>query len=165
LSIERLQGSAYGDDNLAGNGGNNVILGEAGADTLNGRGGSDALRGGLGADILTGGAGNDVFEFTAVNQRGDTINDFSSSVVGNNDSLRFLASEFGGGLIAGQALAANQFQASSASTAATASVRFIYDTDDGILRYDANGSAAGGLLTIATLSGAATLTAADFVFI
>ena len=71
----------------------------------------------------------------------------------------------GGGLAAGQALAANQFQASDAGTAANMGVHFIYDTDDGVLRYDANGSAAGGLLTIATLTSAANLTASDFVFV
>ena len=143
----------------------NRLYGEGSVDTLLGFGGGDTLRGGGGADILTGGAGSDFFEYSALNEGRDTITDFSSAAVGNNDTLRFLASAFGGGLVAGQALAANQFQASSASAAATAAVRFVYDIDDGILRYDSNGSAAGGVTVIATLTGAVTLTAADFLIV
>ena len=80
---------------------------------------------------------------------------------GNNDRFRIDASAFGGGLVAGVALTAARLQSSSASTAGTSDVRFIDDTDDGILRYDADGSAAGAAIVLATL----TLTLADFLMV
>ncbi len=60
-SIEWVQGSVLGDDNLdaAGNTVNTFLYGWGGNDTLTGGPGDDYLAGGSGNDILTGGAGND----------------------------------------------------------------------------------------------------------
>ncbi|EBW1603785.1 calcium-binding protein, partial [Salmonella enterica subsp. enterica serovar Kottbus] len=57
------------------------------------------------------------------------------------------------------------FWASTTGLAHDASDRIIYETDTGRLYYDANGSAAGGRMMIATLTGAPTITHADFFIV
>lgn len=98
ISIENLGGSLH-NDNLRGNGGNNIISGSTGEDTLYGRFGDDTLLGGDGNDTLygqssddrlIGDAGNDVLvggtgadEFLFRNNFGnDTITDFDLTEVG-----------------------------------------------------------------------------------
>jgi Ca2+-binding RTX toxin-like protein len=83
--------------------------------------------------------------------------------VGDNDFFRILGSAFGA-LPAG-ALAANRFVANITGTATTADHRFVYETDTGILTYDADGSGGGAAVVIATLSSAPAITLADFVII
>ncbi|WP_277877969.1 CAP domain-containing protein [Tolypothrix sp. FACHB-123] len=68
-----------GNDVLTGDSGNNVLWGRKGNDTLNGGGGSDRLIGGIGIDKLTGGTGKDTFVYKSLQDKGDTITDFSSS--------------------------------------------------------------------------------------
>jgi Ca2+-binding RTX toxin-like protein len=71
ISIEKLEGSNVGADQLSGDSGNNDIWGLGGEDTLYGRAGSDWLfgggakdnvYGGTGDDFLHGGAGADVID-------------------------------------------------------------------------------------------------------
>jgi Ca2+-binding RTX toxin-like protein len=59
VGIERVSGSATGNDTLRGNALVNRLIGQGGDDRLDGQGGDDLLEGGTGQDILTGGAGND----------------------------------------------------------------------------------------------------------
>ncbi|WP_158273315.1 Ig-like domain-containing protein [Limnohabitans sp. WS1] len=59
-NIENILGSAA-NDNLGGDGSDNIFLGEAGNDTLLGGAGNDSLGGGTGNDSLDGGSGNDTF--------------------------------------------------------------------------------------------------------
>lgn len=59
--FENLDGSAQ-NDQLFGDGGDNVLSGNDGNDLLSGRGGADTLDGGDGDDILQGGGGNDVLD-------------------------------------------------------------------------------------------------------
>ncbi len=59
--FENLDGSAQ-NDQLFGDGGDNVLTGNDGNDLLSGRGGADTLDGGDGDDILQGGGGNDVLD-------------------------------------------------------------------------------------------------------
>ncbi len=160
VSIENLSGSDEADE-LRGNDERNVIDGGDGnsADILSGRGGNDTLIGGNGDDIMSGGNGNDVFVYWNLANCGDTINGFSSSGVGNNDTIRLAAANFGG--LPEGALGANRFIANASGQAETAGQRFIYETDTGILRYDANGSNGGGVTIIATLSGAPAFTIDD----
>ncbi|NJM30694.1 MAG: hypothetical protein HC855_11865 [Rhizobiales bacterium] len=54
------------------------------------------------------------------------------------------------------------FVAKTTGAAGDADDRFIHETGTGILRYDSNGSAAGGVAVIATFTGIPTLTAGDF---
>ena len=160
-SVERLVGSDWRDV-LRGDAGANVLTGGGGKDKLQGGDGNDVAIGGKGRDTLVGGAGNDRFDYLALTDGGDTVADFGNAA-GDNDTLRFDGDAFGG-LPAG-ALAGNRFLASAAGVATTASQRFIYETDTGVLRYDANGSAAGGVTVIATFSGTQTLSAGDIVIL
>lgn len=157
LGVEGLEGSGFGDV-LRGDGQANVLLGNAGSDNLQGMAGNDLIEGGAGSDFLVGGLGNDRFRFTALTQGIDRIADFTNAA-GNNDVLNFEGDAFGG--LAAGSLAANRFTANAAGVATTLAQRFVYETDTGLLRYDANGSAAGGVTAIAVLTGAPALTAAD----
>ena len=64
--------------------------------------------------------------------------DFSSFAKNNNDVLMFKGSAFGD-LDTG-ALDASMFQSGTAASAKTADIRFFFETDTSILRYDADGS-------------------------
>ena len=158
--IENLVGSGFADT-LSGDGADNMISGGAGKDSIDGKDGNDILVGGSGADSLTGGAGNDTFRFDTTSDGKDSITDFQSSVAGGGDILAFSGAAFGG-LPAG-AILDIQFQSSVAATAKTPEVRFIYETDTGILRFDADGNGAGASVAIATLQPGATLAAADII--
>ena len=59
------------------------------------------------------------------------------------------------------ALAANAFEANLTGVATTATDRLIFDTSNGHLFYDADGSGAGAAALVATLGGGATLAASD----
>ncbi|MFN0194283.1 MAG: beta strand repeat-containing protein [Aestuariivirga sp.] len=167
VGFDNIIGSNFGDS-LSGNNFNNVILGRDGIDnifaalgndTVNGGIGNDIIRGGGGADHLTGGLGNDVFYYVSSSEGSDTISDFRN-IVGDNDVFRFLGSAFGA-LPAG-ALAANRFLADAGGVATTADHHFMYETDTGILRYDADGNGVGAAVIIATVSGAPAITLSDF---
>lgn len=137
------------------------VYGGAGNDILNGEIGADTIEGGMGSDTLTGGLGGDTFVYNALNEAGDTFTDFSSFAKDNNDVLLFKGSAFGG-LDAGT-LDVSQFQSSAAPGAKTAGVRFMFETDTGILRYDADGS---GLNSSAIVIGTFTtgaVTVSDIV--
>lgn len=60
-NFENLDGSAN-NDQLFGDGGDNVLTGNDGDDLLIGRGGGDTLGGGEGDDFLQGGGGNDALD-------------------------------------------------------------------------------------------------------
>jgi Ca2+-binding RTX toxin-like protein len=157
--VENLIGSSF-NDALYGDGAANRIVGRAGDDYLQGNGGDDILTGGAGLDILIGGVtGSDTFVFNARNEGRDTIVDFSSGI-GNDDRLLFEGDAFGG--LAAGALAANRFVANESGVATASGNRFVYETDTGILRFDANGSAAGGVKEIALFSEVPMLTVDDF---
>jgi Ca2+-binding RTX toxin-like protein len=159
--VEAVSGSNF-DDVLRGDSLANKLTGRGGADLLAGGDGNDVLVGGAGKDSLSGGGGNDRFDYLALSDGGDTIREFQN-VTGNNDTLRFDGDVFGG--LAKGALAAKHFVANAAGVATTLDQHFVYETDTGILRYDANGSAAGGVTVIATLTGVPGLSAADFTII
>jgi Ca2+-binding RTX toxin-like protein len=161
VSIERLGGSDHRDV-MRGDANANVISGGGGNDSLQGGGGNDTLVGGAGKDALLGGAGNDRFDFLTLTDGGDTVADFGN-VAGNDDALRFEGDVFGG--LPNGVLAVNRFVANAAGVATSLDQRFVYETDTGILRYDANGSAAGGVTVIATLTGAPSLTAGDILIV
>jgi hypothetical protein len=161
-SVEYLKGSnaAGSGDTLRGDGGANALYGNAGNDNLNGMAGHDKLVGGLGADTMAGGTGNDQFIYNLLTELPDVLTDFTSNAAGNNDVFLFKGSVFGG-LPAGLITAA-QFQSSTAATAANGNIRFFYETDTRILRFDADGSGAGSApLVVATLQVGATMSFQD----
>ncbi len=58
VEIEVARGGS-GDDQITGNGGDNILRGRSGDDQIEGRNGEDRLVGAAGADILSGGADDD----------------------------------------------------------------------------------------------------------
>ena len=175
------------NNNIAGfNNSNDVINGQGGNDIINGNSGNDLLRGGSGDDILisgedndtlVGGVGNDVliggagadrflyntdaaFALTAVGV--DAISDFNSSegdkIILDKTTFNAITSAAGTGF-------SNKSDFQITSSAGTRTAKIVYDPVSGQLFYNQNGSAtgfgSGGLF--ATLTGAPTLTASDFV--
>jgi Ca2+-binding RTX toxin-like protein len=150
--------------NQQGTNGNSVLLGKnysdyltggTGNDILNGAGNGDYLTGAAGNDTLTGGSGSDTFFFANPNLGIDTITDFTP----NEDTIFISASGFGSGLIAGNPLTQTQFILGSSAT--SASQRFIYNSTNGALSFDADGNGLGTSKQIATLSVGLALTSED----
>ncbi|MEH2281812.1 MAG: hypothetical protein V7K90_10875 [Nostoc sp.] len=141
--------------NGTGNSLNNTITGNSANNQLNGGAGNDILVGGAGNDILTGGAGGDRFTFQSRSQGIDRITDFSVL----DDTIVVSAAGFGGGLVAGAAIAANKFAIGTAAT--TNSQRFIYNTGNGSLFFDQDGTGAIAKIQIATLNIGLSLNNAD----
>jgi Ca2+-binding RTX toxin-like protein len=131
------------------------VTGTRYADVLQGASGGDILTGGGGNDILTGGAGADNFRFNSSNEGVDQITDFS--VV--DDTIQISAAEFGGGLMAGGAIAVAQFVVGA--SAQTASDRFIYNPQTGVLSFDIDGVGGANQTQIATLSTGLAMTNND----
>jgi serralysin len=148
-----------GNDSIRGGDGDDKLFGGHGRDTIGGDDGRDTLVGGNGRDILTGGDGADRFKFVgAVGSGVDKVTDFGDG----DDRMVFDRSIFtrlhrdSDGTIEN-----TQFYASASGTAHDRNDRIIYDTDNGRLYYDADGSGAGAAVHIATLSGHPALSAGD----
>jgi Ca2+-binding RTX toxin-like protein len=144
-----LTGSA--NVNVSGNDLNNLLVGNAG---------NNALNGGWGNDTLTGGTGHDTFAFTtALNNTAnvDIITDF----VAADDTIRLENAVFTA-LTATGTLAASAFAIGAATTAAQ---HILYNSSNGWLSYDADGSGAGAAIHFATLSTHPTISNTDFVVV
>jgi len=146
---------------LTGNNAANTLTGLDGNDTLLGGSGNDTLVGGNGNDVLTGGSGLEQFVLNAPGTGIDSITDFK--VI--DDTLVVSASQFGGGLTLGTAIDSSQFRiGAGATTATTADHRFIYNSTNGALFFDADGSATTAMaIQLATLSPQLALTAGDLI--
>lgn len=149
--------------NGAGNWLDNRIIGNDAANALDGDRGNDTLEGGAGHDTLTGGGGADCFVFNsapdpAINL--DILTDFAAG----EDKLALedvLFPSFAVG-----SLAASQFVSGAGVTAAVdANDHLIYDTTNGMLYYDPDGSGATVAMQFAILLGNPALTASDFLVI
>ena len=147
---------------LQGGDGNDNLIGNAGNDNLQGGLGNDILQGNLGNDILNGGAGLDSFLFNAALGAGnvDTITGFSVA----DDTIRLENAIFTSFAVPG-AIAAGNFVKGVGAVALDANDFLVYNTANGALSYDANGSAAGGAVQFATLVGIPPITAADFLIV
>ncbi|MEH2273586.1 MAG: hypothetical protein V7K40_01820 [Nostoc sp.] len=157
-----------GNDIINGNSGNDLLRGGSGDDILIGGEDNDTLVGGVGNDVLVGGAGADrflyntdaAFALTAVGV--DAISDFKSSegdnIILDKTTFNAITSAAGTGF-------SNKSDFQITSSAGTSTAKIVYDSVSGQLFYNQNGSAtgfgSGGLF--ATLTGAPTLTASDFV--
>lgn len=148
---------------LTGNNGRNTMDGQGGSDVLIGGNGNDQLGGGAGNDTLTGGGNADTFVFfAALNAANnvDTITDFSAPfdtiLLENTGAGLFTALPVG-------ALAASAFKSNASGTATDADDRIVYNTATGALIYDSNGSAAGGTIQFAVLTGKPAISADDFL--
>ncbi|MGH2340541.1 hypothetical protein ACRC7T_03555 [Segnochrobactraceae bacterium EtOH-i3] len=150
-SIENLVGSSY-SDRLTGNTGTNRIDGGRGNDTLDG---------GARSDVLTGGAGSDRFVFSTAlgSSNVDRLTDFDPRY----DTIALENSIF-------QSLTRTGTLSSSAfKDIDTGSVdrndRILYDSGNGSLYYDADGSGRTGAIKFAILSTAPDLTASDLLVV
>jgi len=173
-NVAILQGGSF-DDVMTGDAGRNMLRGSYGDDTLSGGDGNDYVFGGDGQETLTGGNGKDGFLFGAV-VNADNFDQVTDFTVGEDwlafDNLIFedLKAEPGSTKrvyveIVSRNIDVDQFQAGEGHVAATADVRIIYDSADGILYYDADGSGAGEAQAIADIGVNHVLTAEDiFVF-
>ncbi|WP_375506548.1 putative Ig domain-containing protein [uncultured Nostoc sp.] len=163
-----ITGFYNSNDVINGQGGDDIINAKSGNDLLRGGAGNDTLIGGAGNDILTGGAGADSFLYNtgvlfvsdAVGI--DTITDFNSS---QTDKIVLDKTTFSAITSAVGTAFSNKSDFQITSNVGTSSAVIVYNAVSGQLFYNQNGSAAGfgrgGLF--ATLLGAPTLTASDFV--
>ncbi|MDK9698497.1 MAG: calcium-binding protein, partial [Siculibacillus sp.] len=145
LTGNDLVNTIYGGD------GGDTLVGAGGADSLFGNAGTDRLVGGAGIDRLYGGAGGDTFVFSPGAADRDVVTDFDAA-----DRFEVSAAAFGGGLVAGP-LAASQFWASTTGLAHDGDDRFLYDTDNGYLWFDVDGTGSTARVLIAVISGAPTI--------
>jgi Ca2+-binding RTX toxin-like protein len=131
-----------------------VVSGDNGSNLLIGGPDNDTLDGVLGQDTLIGGGGADDFRFTTPpsNSNFDRVGDFSSGV----DRLVFDPAIFAGVGVPGSFLAA-----AGANRGLDADDRLVYNTSNGFLYYDADGSGSGGARLVAILQGAPMLAASD----
>ncbi|MBX9256369.1 putative Ig domain-containing protein, partial [Desmonostoc muscorum CCALA 125] len=165
-----------GNDKIDGKSGNDHLRGGAGNDTLIGGAGNDTLVGGAGNDVLTGGTGADRFLYnTSAAFNGsaigvDTITDFNRSqgdkIVLDKTTFSAISSNAGTGFSnAGdfKSIGLDLFQLTILE--GISSAKIVYDAVNGRLFYNQNGISpgfgTGG--QFATLTGAPTLTANDFI--
>ncbi|MBF9194832.1 calcium-binding protein [Microvirga terrestris] len=157
---DRLEGRA-GNDVLYGNSDNDRLYGSSGDDYLSGGSGNDYLYGEAGADIFHGGAGKDVFVYNAVPdslEGVDRIRDFSVA-----DDTFWLNNRAFTGLGSEGRLKSGVFRTSEEARDSTD--RILYDRDNGVLYYDADGTGASEQLAFAKLSAGLRITSLDFQII
>ncbi|MGD1701526.1 calcium-binding protein, partial [Dapis sp. BLCC M229] len=170
LGSDRLFGQS-GNDLLLGRPGNDILLGGDGDDTLEGGIGRDRLNGGAGNDVLTGGGSIDRFifntnqEFQTEDVGIDAITDFSQTqgdiILLDLTTFTAINSESGKGF----SIAAEFTKVTNDQETATSDAVIVYNSDNGNLFYNPNGSDAGfgdgG--QFATLTNIPLLEAEDFV--
>lgn len=160
-NLENLELLGNAKINGVGNSLGNALTGNSAGNVLKGNDGNDSIGGGLGNDALYGGTGSDWFIFdTNLNsaKNVDRIADF----VAIDDTIRLDSAIFSG-LNTGvtHTLSAGQFLAVAGGGTSTGGVpRITYDTVSGNLYFD---DATHNHVRFATLTGAPTITAADFV--
>ncbi|GKS69055.1 hypothetical protein W03_10590 [Nitrosomonas sp. PY1] len=151
---------------MTGGSGNDTLTGGSGNDVIQGNEGNDRLLGGAGNDTLTGGLGNDFFVFdTTLNSETnvDVMTDFTVA----DDTVRLENAIFAQFVTVG-AIGTDTFVSGPGAVALDSNDYLIYDTANGNLFYDADGSgnADTGVnappVRFAVLTGSPVLTAADF---
>lgn len=180
ISVENIDATVF-DDNVTGSKSDNILYLGDGADTADGGKGNDTIGSGSGHDVLSGGAGNDVlygfrgrdtvsggagadeFYFSSVTNSGDRITDFASA----DDQLTFDSRDslFLKPVGHTLTLGVDFFLSTTSGGATSGTAAFIYETDAGRLWFDYDGNGAVSPILMATLSGAPTITAADFAFV
>ena len=157
-SATRTYDGGAGSDVLNGGSVADNLIGGAGDDTISGNGGNDTIVGGAGADSLTGGGGSDRFVFNNATEGVDMITDFDPTAT-TGDLFNVSSSGFAtiGGL---GTLAATRFTIGAAAT--TASQRFIYNSSNGNLWFDSDGTGVTAQVQIAQLSTGLALSNTNF---
>ncbi len=140
----------------------NRLIGNSAANHLEGRGGKDVLIGGGGNDTLSGGDGADAFVFRDAPAEGtlDRILDFDPRV----DMIRLHRAAMPE---LGEAAAPlwNSFVANAEGAATTEATRIIYETDTGLLRYDADGTGEIAAVAFARLNPGLAVGLSNFLVI
>lgn len=151
---------------IYGFGGNDTIAGYDFNDIIFGGAGNDTLSGGFGINILTGEAGLDKFVFDAMATQSQTALTTITDYTVVDDSIQLSKAVFEA-LGSVGALSEAEFQSGADMTAATTeTARIIYNTTDGKLYYDADGSVETvAAVHIGTLSNLAALTYQEFSII
>ncbi|NER06157.1 MAG: calcium-binding protein, partial [Okeania sp. SIO3C4] len=167
LENDTIFGGA-GNDTLIGRLGNDRMLGGSGEDTLSGGQGRDRINGGADDDTLTGGASIDRFifaandEFSQVSLGIDEITDFNPE----QDLILLDLTTFTEITTSSGEDIGDEFEiVESNGDAASSEAIVVYNSTNGALFYNANGSDGGfgdgG--QFATLTGSPTISAEDFV--
>jgi hypothetical protein len=173
-NLESLVGSGTRNFELTGNARNNDISGSSGNDTLKGLDGNDQLAAVGGKDVLYGGKGKDFFMFVS-GPDGDVIKDFKHS----DDTIiisqyahpglttpdHYYARPFPDHPIAPSLLNPNGFHASKSGKAHDFDDRILYNTNNGNLFFDPDGTGSAPRQLIATLSGHPPVAYDDFLII
>jgi serralysin len=166
-SMTRNVSIAFGTviENAVGGQAADRIVGNDVANVLKGGKGGDRLDGGLGKDKLQGGAGRDKFVFSVTPGAADA--DKIVGFVAADDTILLERSLFRGiGKTDGVALKDSRFHASKSGQAHDHSDRITYDTTDGKLYWDRDGSGtAHDRELFATLKGHPSVDAADFLIV
>lgn len=147
---------------IHGKAGDDTLDGSTGNDLLRGYGGADRLIGGAGLDTLFGGAGNDVFVLQKFAGNRDFIRDFAHGA----DKLEVSEAAFGE--LDGFVPFASRFLSNTdglAVSGGTGDTRFIYNSTDGKLYFDADGTGAGAGRLIAIFTGAPVIDSGDFLVV
>jgi len=166
ISIEKLNGSAFGDTFTASIHGS-VLAGLAGDDSLTGGAKADLLIGGRGNDTLTGGGGNDrfIFDVDPANPvNGDVITDFAHL----HDKITLDSAIYGMLPTSHGHLAATAFYTTGSTFAAhDATDRIVYNSTTGGLFFDPDGLNGQPAVQIAQLGIGThpTLSANDIIMI
>jgi Ca2+-binding RTX toxin-like protein len=145
--------SVAGIEHVVGSGFADLIVGDSGNNALDGGGGNDTLEGGEGQiNQLRGRAGADVFVFGAPRSGsvGSSVIDFSTG----EDTVRMNGVHMPALGPSGRFAADDpRFHAAAGATSGhDADDRVIYNTDTGLLYYDADGSGTGSALIIGQLN-------------
>ena len=153
-------GSGIVFENVIGGGLADTLTGNALANRLDGGGGNDTLNGGAGNDALTGGAGADRFRFdtplNATTNR-DVIRDFS---IAQGDTIELENAVFTALTTAGPLAASAFFIGARANTK---DQRILYNSANGNLLYDQDGSGAIGSICFATITSRLALNNTSFI--
>jgi Ca2+-binding RTX toxin-like protein len=149
---------------ILGNNNSNSLTGISSNDTIFGFNGNDTITGGAGSDTLIGGAGADHFRFTAKTDgggTGDNIVDFTHG----SDVLDFSRFAFGSHLATNNAntgtLAQSHFASNSDGHATAVTAQFIYNTSNGILTFDSDGTGSAAAIRMAWLENGPALSYTD----
>ena len=156
--IENADLVGIGDTMAIGNGLDNALVGNMADNLLEGAGGVDTLTGGQGADTF-------VMSNNGVDQQADLITDFKAGedllVV---DLASFGISAEALGLLQSGLVSASSFVAGAGAEALDLNDYFMFDTAQGILQFDSDGSGDAEAVTIARIQldpDGGTLTAGD----
>jgi Ca2+-binding RTX toxin-like protein len=149
-------------EKAVGNNLDNVLTGNGADNRMRGGSGNDTIDGGAGNDRLEGGNGNDLFLFTSFgDDTADSVQDFRAA----DDTIALDHTVFLAIKDAGK-LTSAQFLANASGLAERSTDRIVYNTTDGELYWDRDGSGtAYDPQHFATLDYIQTIKADDFLMV